>query len=426
MRYSCSSTQGRRVRIKRRTIGALAVLALLLAFVGLSRWYGPTRSAPVLNAKRLTVRVVAGTDSGPGSLREALFAADAAPTGASVLIEVDRIALESALPPIVNSHGLEIVGPSAGVELDAHAIAAGGAVLDIDAENAAVSRVSIRHCAGAAVLVRARRFHLTDSSIEGCDVGVEVAGNASEVALERNQFNGNRLGVRFSAASRNSEVVRNEFSGSTDAALWLVASQSNGTADAAVNVHDNQFNGDRAGVVLGNVAALLEHNDFTAMREAAVHVVGEGAVVRTNRVLSGAAAGFVVENASGVLIEDNDLTHLDGYGILMRGAANGLLRGNRIHSCAYGLAFVLGVPQKPSTATDNTLIDLKYDGIDVVGDSPVLKGNQVLQARVAPLHVQDFTQPNGQTVHSQPLLDKNSFQAAATARASEAPSAASQ
>jgi parallel beta-helix repeat protein len=405
----------------RRAVSALVALVLLLAFVGLARWFGPTRSAPVLNSGRLVVKVVASTDGGPGSLREALFAADAAATAATILIQVDRIVLESALPPIVNTHGVEIAGPSAGAELDAHAVAATAAVLDIDAENASVARIALRHCAGTAVLVRGRRFHLSDSIIEGCDVGVEVAANASEIVLERNHFNGDRIGVRFSAASRNSQVVRNEFSGSVEAALWLVASESNGAADAAVGVHDNQFNGDRTGVVLGNVPAVLEHNDFTAMREAAVHAVGQGVILRNNRVLSGAAAGFLVENAADVLIEGNDLTHLDGYGILMRGAANGLLRNNRIHSCAYGLAFVLGVPQKPSTAADNTLIDLKYDGIDVVGDSPVLKGNQVLQARALPLHIQDFTQPNGQTVHSQPLLDKNTLQGAATAVASGAP-----
>jgi len=411
------------MRVRGRTIGALAALALLLGFVGLSRWYGPLRSAPVLNSARLTFKVVADGDSGPGSLREALFAADAASGPAIISVEVDHVVLETALPPIVNARGVEIVGPTAGVELDAHAVPAGAAVLDIDADNAAISRVAIRHCGGAAVLVRARRFHLTDSTIEGCEVGVEVAGNAAEVALERNHFNADRVAIRFSAASRNSQVVRNEFSGSGDAALWLVASQWNGSADAAIGIHDNQFNGDRAGVVLGNVPALLEHNDFTAMREAAVHVVGEGAVIRNNRVLSGAASGFVVENARGVLIESNDLAHLDGYGVLMRGTADGLLRLNRIHSCAYGLAFVLGVPQKPSTATDNTLIDLKYDGIDVVGDSPVLKGNQVLQARLVPLRVQDFTQPNGQIVHSQPLLDRNSFQTATTTLATQAPDA---
>jgi hypothetical protein len=407
------------MRIRPRTVGAMAVLGLLLAFVGLSHWYGPTRTRPLLDSKHLTIKVTASTDSGPGSLREALFAADTAPGAASVLIEVDHVALETALPPIVNAHGVEIIGPAAGVDIDAHAASGATMVFDIDADNAAVSRVAIRHCPGVAILVRAQRFHLSDSTIQGCDVAVEIAANAGEVALEHNHFDGNRLGARFAAASRNSEIAKNEFSGSTDAALWLVASQPAGNADAAVSVHDNQFNGDREGVVLGNVPALLAHNDFAAMRESAIHVIGEGAVIRNNRVLSGAAAGFVVENAGGVLIEDNDLTRLDGYGVLLRGAANALLRANRIHGCAYGIAFVLGDPQNPSTATDNTLIDLKYDGIDVIGDSPVLKGNQVLQAHAFPLHTQDFTRPNGQTVHSQPLLDRNLFQTTATAVASQ-------
>lgn len=404
------------MRNKGRTTAALAVVGLLLAIAALSRWYGPMRSMPVLDSNRTAIKVVASSDSGPGSLREALFAADTAPAAASVLIEVDHIALESALPPIVNAHGVEIAGPAAGVDIDAQKVPAGGAVLDIDADNAAVSRVSIHHCPGVAVLVRARRFRLTDSTVEGCEVAIEVAGNASEIRLEHNHLDANRIGARFAAASGDSAIVRNEFSANADAALWLVAaSPSNEAGNAPIEVRDNQFNGDREGVVLGNIRALIEHNDFTAMREAAVHVVGEGAVIRNNRVLSGSAAGFTVENASGVLIEANDLTHLDGYGVLLRGVSNALLRSNRIHSCGYGIAFVLGDPHKPSTATDNMLMDLKYDGIDVVGDSPLLKGNQVLQARAVPYHVQDFTQPNGQTVHSQPLLEKNQFQTAATA-----------
>jgi hypothetical protein len=407
--------------VRARTAAAIAALALLVVFVGLSRWFGPFRSRPVLHSARLTERVVASADSGPGSLREALFAADAAGSAATILIEVERVALESPLPPIVNARGIEIAGPTSGVEIDTHLLSANAPVFDIDAENAALSHVSIRHCNGAAVLVRARRFQLSDSTIAACDVGVEVAANASEVALQRNHFDSNRIAIRFTAASRNSEIARNEFSGDTDAALWLVASQAGGASDSAVHVHDNRFNEDRAGVVLGNVPALLEHNDFTAMHEAAVHVVGEGAVVRDNRVLSGSAAGVVVENARGVLIQGNDFTHLDGYGVLLRGTADTLVRSNRIHSCAYGMGFVLGEPQKPSTATDNTLIDLKYDGIDVVGDSPILRHNQVLQARVVPLHVQDFTGPDGRTVHSQPLLDSNSFQAAASAVASQNP-----
>jgi len=59
---------------------------------------------------------------------------------------------------------------------------------------------------------------------------------------------------------------------------------------------------------------------------------------------------------------------------------------------------------------NNTLIDLKYNGIDIIGDSPILRGNHVLKARVTPLHIVDFTSPQGSTVRSQPLLEKNDLQ----------------
>jgi Right handed beta helix region len=409
------------MRFRRRAAIVVAAFVLLAVFVLLGRWYGPQRASPALSSTSSTVEVVDGSDHGAGTLREALFAADAAAGRANVLIRVEHITLESALPPIVNPHGIQITGPAAGVAIDAHALGASEAVFDIDAENAALSGVSIQHSPGAAILVRARRFHLTESHIEACDVGVEVAANASEVALERNYFDGNRIGVRFSASSRNSEVAKNEFSGSTEASLWLVASQPSGPADA-ISLHDNRFDADRTAVVLGNIPVVLEHNDFTAVREAAVHVIGTGAVVRNNRIASGAAAGIVVENARGALLEGNELSHLDGYAMLLRGAADALIRDNRIQSCGYGMGFVLGDAHQPSTAVGNTLIDLKYDGIDVLGDSPILRRNQVLQARVTALHVEDFTAPGAAITHARPLLDNNSFQGASASVVSQAPS----
>jgi hypothetical protein len=158
------------------------------------------------------------------------------------------------------------------------------------------------------------------------------------------------------------------------------------------------------------------------VREAAVHVIGTGAVVRNNRIASGAAAGIVVENARGALLEGNELSHLDGYAMLLRGAADALIRDNRIQSCGYGMGFVLGDAHQPSTAVGNTLIDLKYDGIDVLGDSPILRRNQVLQARVTALHVEDFTAPGAAITHARPLLDNNSFQGASASVVSQAPS----
>jgi hypothetical protein len=86
-----------------------------------------------------------------------------------------------------------------------------------------------------------------------------------------------------------------------------------------------------------------------------------------------------------------------------------LVQANRLHNCGYGLAFVLGDAHGVSTAVDNTIIEPKFNGIDVVGDSPNLRRNQVLRAHAFALHVEDFQPPNGPKVQSQPFLDNNNF-----------------
>jgi parallel beta-helix repeat protein len=132
-------------------------------------------------------------------------------------------------------------------------------------------------------------------------------------------------------------------------------------------------------------------------------------VIRGNQINGGASMGIVAENASGAVIEDNELEGLTAYGVMVRGSSDTLVRSNRLHNCGYGLAFVLGDLHKVSTAVDNTIIAAKFNGIDVIGDSPILRGNQVLRAHAYALHVEDFQPPSGQKVRSQPFLDKNNF-----------------
>jgi len=397
-----------------RSVLSIVVLVIVAGFALLGRWYAGHHTSSALAPSAFNVTVTSGADRGPGTLREALFVADAAPAEANVVIRVASIALQSALPPIVNPHGTTITAPPGGVQIDASALAPGSPAFDIDSEHVWLDGVSIHQCAGTAILVRASLFRLTAASIRGCDVGIEVAPNANELAVENSHFESNHIGIRFTGSSRDSQIVKNEFSANSTAGMWLVASQAQPGADP-VSVHDNQFNADGTDVVLGNVAVLLEHNDFTAVRDAAVHIIGAGAVVRNNRITTGSAAGIVAENARGAVIDGNELDHLDGYAILVRGSADTLVRGNRIHSCAYGMAFVLGDQQQPNSAVDNSLIDLKYNGIDVIGESPILRRNQVLQARALPLHVQNFSPPGGAVVVAQPLLERNSFQSATPA-----------
>lgn len=405
--------------IRSRTAISVGVLIVLAAFVLLGRWYSQQRSSPALAPASATFAVTSSSDRGPGTLREAIFVADTADGPARIQVRVGRIVLESALPPIVNPHGVTIAVPAGGLEIDAHQLKGTAPVFDIDAARAALSGLLIHHCPASAVLVRAPRFRLSSSTIQGCDVGVEVAATASAVGIERNVFQANRIGIRFTAPSADTEVVKNNFNDNSTAGVWLVASEA--VAGDAIRVHDNQFQAGPAGVVLGNVPAVLEHNEFSGQREAAVHVIGSGAVIRSNHITSGVAAGIVVENARGALIENNELDHLNGYAILLRGAADTLVRANRVHTCGYGMAFVLGGGQRPNTAADNTFIDLTYNGIDVIGESPILRHNQVLQARAYPLHVVDFSSPNGSVVRAQPLLERNSFEISSSAAVTRRP-----
>ncbi|HTL93485.1 MAG TPA: hypothetical protein VL176_14130, partial [Steroidobacteraceae bacterium] len=63
----------------------------------------------------------------------------------------------------------------------------------------------------------------------------------------------------------------------------------------------------------------------------------------------------------------------------------------------------------PSTVVDNIIMEPRYDGIDVVGDTPILRQNHVLKPRAFALRVQDFDRPDGSTVRGAPFLDHNSF-----------------
>jgi parallel beta-helix repeat protein len=394
--------------IGRRSIIAVGVFVLLGVVVALGRWYEPQRAQPQHAAeKSVLVHVTNAGDRGPGTLREALFIVAGATGPTSISIEIPKINVETVLPALVNGHGVKLVGQASGVQIDAQSLNT-GAVLDISGPNTSIEGITIKNCPAAAILVRAVHFRLSSSTIDSCDVGVEVAENASDTLLERNHFVRNRVGVRFGASGHNSAVASNDFNEDKDAGLWAVRSAPD-SHDEVIGIHDNKFTEDSAGIVAGNIPVMVERNDFINNHEAAVHLVGAGGVIRGNRINGGASMGIIAENARGAIIDDNELEGLTAYGVMVRGSSNTLVRANRLHNCGYGLAFVLGDAHSVSTAVDNTIIEPKFNGIDVIGDSPLLRRNQVLRAHAYALHVEDFQPPNGQKVQSQPFLDNNNF-----------------
>jgi parallel beta-helix repeat protein len=394
----------------RRSAVSIGVVALLGVFVLLGYWYQTRQVKPGQASDSAAINVTSGEDRGPGSLREALFIAASAHGEATIAVRVPKITLATTLPPLVNPRGVHLKAAESGTVIDAHALSS-GPVLDVAGAHASIEGLHIRNCKDSAILLRAEHFRLQSTTIQACDVGVDVAENAGQVLLEGNRFAGNRVGMRFAASSRNTLVVKNEFAANRDAGIWAVRSEPD-PRGAAITIRDNRFTKERIGILTANVSVLIERNELLQSREAAMQLTGAGAVARNNRISGGAAMGIVAENARTVVIEENEFDGLAAYGIMLKGSADTLVRNNRIHNSGYGLAFVLGNSRSPSTAINNTIIAPRFNGIDVIGDSPILRGNQVLRPRALPLKVVDFVTESGERVRSQPFLEGNNFSAA--------------
>src|SRR5258706_131819 len=333
------------MEIRRRSMAAVGVFVLLGVVVALGHWYETQRARaqplPLRpTQKTVLVHVTNAGDRGPGTLREALFVVATATGPTSISIEVPKIDLETALPAFVNGHGVKLLGQAPGAQIDAQALGA-GAVFDVSGPNTSIDGIMIRNCSGAAILVRTVRFRLSASTIDSCDVAVEVAENASDILLERNHFVKDRLGVRFGAAAHNSAVVNNEFVKTKDAGIWAVRGAPD-SHDDVIGIHDNKFTEDGIGIVAGNISVLVERNDFINARGADVHLVGAGAVIRANRIHGGASMGIVAENARGAVIDDNEMEGLAAYGVRVRGASNQLGRGKRGDHSRYVYPCVVG------------------------------------------------------------------------------------
>jgi hypothetical protein len=405
------------VRLSHRSYLSIAVFLGVAALIAAGGFFEARHAGREPLSNTLTVRVTNGGDRGAGSLREALFAVATAPGPARISLDVPRISLATPLPPIVNAHGLRIVARGRGSVIDARGLSA-GPVLDVAAANVSLDGFAVRNCPGAAILVRAVHVSLQNATLQGCGVGVDVAGNARDLLLENNRFIDDRIGVRFSAPSPDTTVASNRFTGDQEAGVWAVRGETDVRA-GAISVRGNRFDADHSGIVAGNVDILIEQNEITGAQAAAVDLVGAGAVVRGNRITGGAGMGILAEGARAALIEHNELNGLAAYGIMIRGSSDTLVRDNRLVDCAYGMAFVLGDARNPSTAVDNIVIEPRYDGIDVVGDAPILRRNHVLQPHAFALRVENFEGPDGRQVAGAPFLDHNSFgPASATAVAS--------
>jgi parallel beta-helix repeat protein len=330
-----------------------AVLALGLG-AGAGPWLEPVR--PDLAGERaagevLTLDVTSGADAGPGSLREALFAAAASDAPALVVVHA-RVELTTPLPPLAAVGGLTV-------------------------EGRAFARIDARRLAGAPAL----------------DV--------------RGVFEANEVGVELPADARRTRLEDNRFARHRKAAVWAVAAAPAAGGGDGLELRRNRFAGDEMAIVLADVAATVEDNDFAAARTAAIYLSGAGAVVRGNRVRDGKGLGIHAVDARGAVIAGNELTGNGAVAVMVRASRDTRVEDNRLRANAYGIATLFGAGDV--VVAGNVLEDHRYDAVTVIGGAPWLRANRVTGSRGAGLRLLDYLPVAGPRIAAAPRLDGNVF-----------------
>lgn len=395
-------------RDAQRALSVIVVVAMGASALGV-RWLAAHRLSFLEGTSGTRLYVTSGKDEGPGSLREAIFAAARLDARAAIVIRAARISLESPLPPLVNQAGVDIDTGESGSEIDARQLPV-GPVIEIRAPRTTIEGLRIHGAAGAGLLVRARGVQLRRVAVVDSAEGVTMADGAGDVLVEDSRFERNGTGVHLALPVPNVIVRRNDFARHEQAAVWAVTPAASAAASAAgLSVRANRFADDRISVVSIHVGGRIEQNQFSGAREAAIYVMGRNVIVRENRTRDGAGLGIFADETDGALVEANEVDRNAAVGIILRSSGGTVIQNNRVYGNGYGIAVVFGDGQ-PSLVRGNLLLAHTQDALYVVGASPLIRQNRALQSRVAALRILDFVPLEGLRLPAVPRLVDNVFQ----------------
>jgi parallel beta-helix repeat protein len=353
------------------------------------------------------VHVTSGEDRGIGSLREAIFMADRADRRVRILIQVPLITLGDPLPPIINPKGVSIEARAGNARLDATNVGA-GAVLDVSAPDTVISGVEVYGAREQAILLRNGGARLTNVILRKSQTGIYVVEGVADLTVSQSLFDGNAVGIHVDSHTDGVRVVDNRFQRHLNAAIWSVAPPRPDLGTSApISIVGNRFERDRASVVLINAAARLERNTFVGARTAAMLLDGAAAVIRSNHIRSGLGFGISAESLDHSVISDNEIDHNCAGGILVRNSQNTHLLSNRLYTNGYGIVMVLGAVRSPNTVADNLIVRQVEDGLYIIGASPRIQRNRLMQNRRAGLRLSSLLAVGTPAVGSEPFVEAN-------------------
>ena len=386
---------------------AAAVLAGVLAAT--APWLERLRPLSIGEQNASEIYVTSGADRGVGSLRDAIFMADRADRRVRILIQVALITLGDPLPPIVNPAGVSIEARAGSARLDATNVS--GTVLDVSAPDTSISGIEVYGAREEGILLRNGGARLTNVSLRKSKTGIYVVEGAGDLTVSQSLFEGNAVGIHVDSHTDGVRLVDNRFQAHSNAAIWSVApSEPDPGTSTPLLIAGNRFERDRASIVLINAAARLERNTFVGARSAAMLLNGTTALVRSNHIRSGLGFGISAESLDHSVISENEIDHNCAGGILVRNAQNTHVLSNRLYTNGYGIVMVLGTARSPNTVADNLIVRHVQDGLYIIGASPRIQRNRLMQNQRAGLRLSSLLTAGKPSVGSEPFVEANVFE----------------
>lgn len=397
--------QGESRRTRAVSLGAPIAFCLAVLATAAMQHKLSANGAP-LSTQTTDFIVSSSRDAGPGTLREALLAADRLSTRAHVVITARRISIESALPALVNPHGVDLEASAGAGNLDA-AHQESGAALQIDSPTSTVRGVHISHARVAGIIINVAGVQLDSVTVTDSKVGVLLNATARSCALRTSTFERDETGVMAEAGIRRAAVLSSIFRANARSGVWFVGRAETPRDDQpALQVTDSVFEKNTAGVV-ANQWLRVQKDRFLGNRNSAISILGGEARLEDNEVRNTLDTAVSVSSAAHVAIIHNALAANTGTAISVRDSEV-QIEGNTLEHNGLGIVSVISHGSPSALIADNLITATSADAITLIGGTPLLQRNRVIGNGGVGLRTLDLALTSG-SLKVAPRLEANTF-----------------
>jgi parallel beta-helix repeat protein len=372
--------------IKQTTLGAALAVSLALA-AGILTHSSVLEGTESLAASTPEFVVTSDRDAGPGSLRDAILAADRLSSRAHILISAKLIRLDTALPALINLHGIDIEAAAGAGTIDA-GNQLRGIALQINSPSSILVRIHIVNARSSGIVINAPAVRLESVTIENSTVGVLVNATAIGAVLQGSTFDHDGTGVMAEADVRDLTILGCSLRNQSRAGIWFVGKPegSNASPPAAsgqppyrprMQIVDTTFENDAEGVV-ANQSISIQRSHFIDNSDAAALILGGNARIGYNDIRGSHGTALSISSGTDVLVTGNTLHDNRSTGILVRDSSVTIER-NALSRNGFGVVAIVTDATLVPVIQDNVITHSTADGITLIGGTCLLQHNKILE-----------------------------------------------